>query len=209
MTFSLPVTGSADYHSIAMHLCESLKTLDAHVVPHGLYAIEESVGESYHFKWKVIWRECFKPILSQAGALSVGEVRRHPDIVSNLVIASQADVVFPEAVETLTMVCLSAIKVRKFGNGFQVDRERDFAKRWEKVGLEIFFARHGSNRSQGERRHWLVLLGFDQHARPFHKQWSRLREKRAWEKHGWDLQSLSWKDPYGRGFFTQAAIWTP
>lgn len=172
-------------------ILDALQTFDHAAAPVGLYAANElrrpTVPEP---RFLVEWELALAPAFKAAGCNPLAIDTRC--LKHGCFGLQQGGVV-----ETVQLVRLSVIKVRKYGNGFRVDPHLDHTQRWKEVALpsklKTLF-RYG--------RRALIFIGFTAEKHPFAKELAALGNNRQ------PAAQRFWPDPHGRGFNTFTAIWT-
>lgn len=204
---------TTSYTAFATELLAALEQFDCKIAPQGLYAAEEHRVKEPLQRWEAEWKLCLMPVLKAAGTTfaNKGRLERYPSPFDHNSSAVKASFIVPKLGQIqLTMIRLSKIRVKLYGNGYRIDPHLDLSHRWSKLPFVTFLKDSRQDRPIRFKVHsMLLLLGFDVKQDPFGNEFSDLRKKRNWEHLGWNLHTRSWADPQQRGFFTRAAIWVP
>ena len=204
---------TANYTAIAKALFEALQKFDCDTEPQGLYAAEEHGVEKPRKKWELEWSSCLKPCLEAEGAQFAlrSNLDLRPYRLQHVPFAAEGHFNLPGLGRIdLSLIRISKIKVRLFGNTYRIDPHEDFSERWSQLKLGSFLKHSRQDQPKPySGKTILLLLGFDGHRDPLQKELSAMKEERNWDRFGWNLHSHSWPDPHHRAFYTRASIWTP
>jgi len=179
-------------------LLEAFQRLDEETVPQGLYAIREHDAKAdLHPEFKI---EADKVLLPALRSLGCNPLRVSAKSLKSGSFAFQST----SAVQKATLMRISKIKVRKFGNAYRLDPHQEFSNRWTELNVAGYLrtaARWANRRAQ-----LLILIGFSSEARPLEKE---LRELDDWKSLATSCQRFqrTWQDSHGRGFKTTVVLW--
>jgi hypothetical protein len=172
-------------------ILDALQSFDQFAAPVGLYAANEFRRPTApEAPFRVEWELALAPAFKAAGCNPLGLEQRW---LKHGCFGLQRGGV----VESVQLVRLSVIKVRKYGNGFRVDPHLDHTQRWKELALESQIKAHSQY-----RRHALIFIGFTADKHPFAKELAALGNSRQ------PTAQRFWPDPHGRGFNTFTALWT-
>ena len=113
----------------------------------------------------------------------------------------------------LALVKISNIKVRKYGSGYQVDKQENRAGRWENADLEGQISKMWTHQQRWSHvpksgAHIVLFIGYDKTQRPFEHELEQLRESGKWENRAVTFQSQIWEDKAGRNFNIRLCAWS-
>ncbi|PTY06043.1 hypothetical protein DB346_01370 [Verrucomicrobia bacterium LW23] len=207
---------------LAVVLIDALDALDVALPGFGLYAsLDSELPASVKPRvrvpgWKVEYQQALKPRLLELGCI-IDEGAEFS--FSQPVIRLMTNT---EHVCEIRLLRLSVLKVRKYGDGYQMDRHVNYKARWNELGLAEAIhwltdpPRAGT--SWPERRQAKVapdpdcrivaFLGFDKSDTPFRRELQELELHSNWTRLGIETFSRTWKDRYGRNFTTLIQCWT-
>ncbi len=188
-------------------LVNCLEQFDTAILPLGLYASDElskarPIKASYQE-----WDGAILPFLANHNCISWGF-----SPLDNFL--SQTTCFVPDIGKVgIALVKISNIKVRKYGSGYQVDKQEDRLGRWEKAGLSGQLSQmwNQSDRWAGnppDKARIVLFIGFDKTPRPFERELEQLRESNKWENHAVSYQTQIWEDKAERGFNIRLCAWS-
>ena len=186
---------------------DCLEQFDAAILPLGLYASDELAGTNPVRSTYQEWKGAIFPFLESKG----GSPRAIVPFNNSL---SRASCNFAELGKLeIALVKISNIKVRKYGSGYQVDKQEDRSGRWKHADLEGQISRMWTANSQGRGipktvSHIVLFIGYDKTQRPFERELEQLRESGKWENRNVTYQSQIWEDKAGRGFNIRVCAWS-
>ncbi len=203
---------------LSAQVLDVIEAFDAATAPFGLYAArdillkprpKEFLGDFLTLKERQPELRDLEPFITQVGNVTDWAKQ---DKAKFRFSASGLGLV------DLTLVRTSKIKVRKFGSGYCIDKQENFASGWEQLDLG-----DGIARLWGRSGYWgrlspyrpdspsevkmLLFLGFDRAARPFERELMELKSHQNREARGVTFVSREWEDHYERKFFVRAALW--
>ena len=188
-------------------LVNCLEQFDTDILPLGLYASDELVETNPVKSTYQEWKRAIFPFLASKG----GSPRA---IVPSNNSLSRASCTFAAlgSIE-IALVKISNIKVRKYGSGYQVDKQEDRLGRWEKADLEgqisqMWTPRYRWSGVPKSSAHIVLFIGYDKTQRPFERELNELRESGKWENRSVAYQSQIWQDKAGRGFNIRLCAWS-
>ena len=193
--------------ALRIGLVDCLEQFDTDILPLGLYASDElskarPIKASYQE-----WEGAILPFLANHNCISWG-------FSPSDNFLSQTTCFVPEIGKVgIALVKISSIKVRRYGSGYQVDKQEDRAGRWEKAGLGGQLSQMWTQsdirmgHSKADAR-IVLFIGFDKTPRPFERELEQLRESNKWESHAVSYQSQIWEDKAGRGFNIRLCAWS-
>lgn len=181
-------------------ILDRLAYFDEEIAPLGLYAAGDLVGEKPQ---KMRWVEyLFR--------------QQHPEWFGALAglfgkqATYNAGFLWPKYGQiSLKISKISKIKVRKFGSKYRIDKQENFAQRWEELHLDKEIGHvwsQGHSRRPDETR-IVLFIGFDRVQSPFERELNALKAHRNREAHNIVFFSREWEDRYERNFWIRIAIW--
>jgi hypothetical protein len=171
-------------------ILDALQAFDHAAAPVGLYAANEFRRPTApEAPFRVEWELALAPALMAAGCNPLG-------IDTSRLKHGCFDLKRGDVVESVRLVRLSVIKVRKYGNGYRVDPHLDHTQRWKELAMESQIKAHSRY-----GRHALIFIGFTADKHPFAKELASLGNNRQ------PTAQRFWPDPHGRGFNTFTALW--
>ena len=186
-------------------LIDALVSFDMSAAPVGLYAAEEfRMKSGPHPRMKVEWDQALSPALKELGCVC-GRPETAAMRDGRFTFVSQDGMA-----GSLEVVPLSAIKVRRYGNGYRLDPHLDLSARWKKSEIaekaSLLSRRNWKGDSASEIR-LLLLLGFASERLPFAARLREIQSKAEAAKKPLLYTDRIWADPHGRGFNIVAALW--
>lgn len=196
---------TGDYAAFAVGLFNELERFDEEIAPLGLYGSDDLVEAKSSQPHYQEWPRAILPWLQKNGGS--GDVK--PFLKRRHVYRAKIDTL--ETGESLlTVVKISAIKVRQFGSGYQTDKNLDFRERWDDLDLAGEVSALWKQQTPLERRmgsQLVLLIGFDKAQRPFERETQALHASLKWENKGVFYAERIWRDKVGRGFGVKLALW--
>ena len=150
-------------------LVDCLEKFDTAILPLGLYASDELAGANPVKSTYQEWRGAIFPFLESKG----GSPRTVVSFNNSL---SRASCQFAELGKVeIALVKISNIKVRKYGSGYQVDKQEDRSGRWARANLEGQISQMWTptNRWSGIPKcnaNIVLFVGYDKTQRPFERE---------------------------------------
>ena len=185
-------------------LCEgmldALDEFDKSISPLGLYSSDDLGGRNRgrHPQWNE-WTKCLAPHLQKQGSEGV---EKYLDEKQKTLF----DV--PELGFTqFQIVRLSKIKVRKFGEHYQMDKHRNYADRWEDASMKKHLTNLWSETDDVVKLRLLLLIGFDKTEMPFGGALHELLQATNWQNHEVQYFTRTWQDRYERNFGVRLSLW--
>jgi len=188
-------------------LVDCLEQFDTDILPLGLYASDELVEANPVRSTYQEWKRAIFPFLESKG----GSPRAIVPLNNSL---SRASCTFAALGKVeIVLVKISNIKVRKYGSGYQVDKQEDRTGRWERADLEGQISKMWNPRDNrpGVSRvgaHIVLFIGYDKTQRPFERELEQLCESGKWQNRAVIYQSQIWQDKAGRGFNIRVCAWS-
>jgi hypothetical protein len=183
-------------------LLDAVEAFDREFAPLGLYAAGDygvpQAAPAPQRRLRVEWERCLQPAVRALGCNPWFGPTFARDRLS---IAFQPG----SRVRCLTVVRLSKVKVRRYGNSYRVDPHQQFAARWREADLGGTLQRLRGFVEDGES--WLLFIGFASGKEPFGRELDELETATSFRSRISPSLRRTWLDPHGRGFHVETAFW--
>ena len=196
-----------DIDALRNGLADCLEQFDTKILPLGLYASDEltdarPVRPSYQE-----WEGAIFPFLKSHRSFTGGFSP------SNNFLSHASCTCAGLGNVKIALIKISNIKVRKYGSGYQVDKQEDRSGRWGKADLEGQISQMWTKQERWPESpktspHIVLFIGYDKTPRPFEHELEQLRESGKWENRNVTYQSQIWEDKAGRGFNIRLCAWS-
>lgn len=159
-------------------LMDCLEQFDTEILPLGLYASDDLIEGRVTKPRYQEWKGAIFPFLVTRGCKTSGF---HPRGISSSAVC---DVPAIGSVN-ITLVKISNIKVRKYGSGYQVDKQEDRSGRWESADLsgqisQMWKQPYDWSGISKTKAQIVLFVGFDKTQRPFERELDELSASIKW-----------------------------